>query len=175
MPEPAAAVPEVDPEAFIAPGATVVGRVSLAREASVWYGSVLRGDVEPIAVGEATNIQDLTVVHVDPGLPTRIGPRVGIGHRCIIHGCTIEEECLIGMGSIVLSGAVIERGSVVAAGALVTEGMRVPAGTLAMGVPAKIVREVDEKLRRRIERTWRDYVELSRAHRLDRYSVFGVR
>lgn len=167
--------PEVHPEAFIAPGATLVGQVTVARDASVWYGSVLRGDVEPITVGEATNIQDLTVVHVDPGMPTRIGPRVGIGHRCIIHGCVIEEECLIGMGAIVLSGAVIERGSVVAAGALVTEGTRVPGGSLAMGVPAKVVREVDEELRRRIERTWRDYVELSRAHREGRFSVIGDR
>jgi carbonic anhydrase/acetyltransferase-like protein (isoleucine patch superfamily) len=162
-------VPDVHPQAFIASGATIVGRVTLAEESSVWYGCVLRGDIEPISIGERSNIQDLTVVHVDDGLPTRIGPRVGIGHRCIIHGCTIEEDCLIGMGSIVLSGAVIEKGSVVAAGALVTEGTRVPAGSLVMGMPARVVREVDDELRGRIEHTWREYVKFSRAHRAGLY------
>lgn len=163
-------VPAVHPEAFIAPGATVVGEVTLGRESSVWYGCVLRGDVAAIELGEASNLQDLTVVHVDAGEPARIGPRVGVGHHCLLHGCTIEEECLIGMGAIVLSGAVIERGSVIAAGALVTEGMRVPAGSLAMGMPARIVRPVDDALRKRIEHTWRNYVRLAREHRAGRYA-----
>lgn len=164
-------VPQVDPDAFIAPGATVVGRVELGPGASVWYGCVLRGDIEPIIVGESSNLQDHTVVHVDQGLPTRIAPRVGVGHRCLLHGCVIEEECLIGMGAIVLSGAVVETGSVVGAGALVTEGTRIPAGSLAIGVPARVVRPVDDDLRRRIERTWRDYTELARAHRSGRFQA----
>jgi len=173
MTDPTTIVPEVHPDAFIAPGATVVGRVSLAREASVWYGCVLRGDIEPITIGEQSNIQDHTVVHIDAGLPTRVGARVGVGHRCLLHGCVIEDETLIGMGAIILSGAVIETGSVVAAGALVTEGTRIPAGSLVMGVPARVVGEVDEELRGRIERTWRDYVELARHHRSGRYGAAG--
>ncbi len=162
-------VPEIHPDAFIAPTATLVGRVTIAKDASVWFGCVLRGDIEPISIGEATNIQDNSIVHTDPGLPTRVGARVGVGHRCLLHGCVIEDECLIGMGSIVLSGAIIETGSVVAAGALVTEGMRVPAGSLVMGVPAKVVRPVDDELRRRIAFTVEDYLELARAHRAGEY------
>lgn len=157
--------PEVHDEAFIAPTATVLGNVKIGREASVWYGCVLRGDLEPIVIGERSNIQDHTVIHIDQGLPTRIGARVGVGHRCLLHGCVIEDECLVGMGAIVLSGAVIESGSVIAAGALITEGMRVPAGSLVMGVPAKVVRAVDEALRERIDRTWQDYVVMAREHR----------
>jgi carbonic anhydrase/acetyltransferase-like protein (isoleucine patch superfamily) len=120
--------PNIHPDAFIASNATVLGRVTVAREASIWFGCVVRGDIEPITVGEQSNIQDNTVVHIDPGLPTLIGARVGVGHRCLIHGCVIEDECLIGMGATVLSGAVIETGSVIAAGALIAEGTRVPAG-----------------------------------------------
>ncbi|NIN72339.1 MAG: gamma carbonic anhydrase family protein [Gemmatimonadetes bacterium] len=161
--------PRIHPDAFIAPTATVLGRVTVAREASVWFGCVVRGDIEPITIGEQTNIQDNTVVHIDPGLPTRIGARVGVGHRSLIHGCVIEDECLIGMGATVLSGAVIETGSVIAAGALITEGTRVPAGSLVMGVPAKVVRPVDDELRSRIELTWRDYVRLARAHKAGRF------
>ncbi len=167
-------VPEVHPDAFIAPNATVVGRVTIAKDASVWFGAVVRGDIEPITIGEATNIQDNSILHIDPGLPTRIGARVGVGHRCLLHGCVIEDECLIGMGSIVLSGAVIETGSVVAAGALITEGMRVPAGSLVMGVPAKVVRPVDEELRGRIEYTVEDYLRLARAHGAGEFSAAMV-
>jgi len=157
--------PDIHPETFIAPNATVVGRVTVEREASIWYGCVVRGDIEPISIGEQSNIQDLTVIHIDPGSPTRIGARVGVGHRCLLHGCVIEDESLVGMGSIVLSGAVVETGSVIAAGSLVTEGTRIPAGSLVMGVPAKVVRPVDDELRRRIEMTWRDYLWLAQQHR----------
>ncbi len=161
--------PDVHAEAFIAPTATVLGNVKIGREASVWYGCVLRGDLEPIVIGDQSNIQDHTVIHIDLGLPTRIGARVGVGHRCLLHGCVIEDECLVGMGAIVLSGAVIESGSVVAAGALITEGMRVPAGSVAMGVPAKVVRPVDDTLRERIDRTWQDYLQMAREHRAGLY------
>lgn len=163
------ATPDVHSEAFIAPNATVLGNVKIGREASIWYGCVLRGDLEPITIGDQSNIQDHTVIHIDQGQPTRIGARVGVGHRCLIHGCVIEDECLVGMGAIVLSGAVVETGSVVGAGALITEGMRVPAGSLAMGVPAKVVRPVDEGLRERIDRTWQDYVVMAREHRAGLY------
>jgi carbonic anhydrase/acetyltransferase-like protein (isoleucine patch superfamily) len=161
--------PDVHPEAFIAPNAVVLGRVTLQREASIWYGCVVRGDIEPILIGEQSNIQDHTVIHIDKGYPTQIGARVGVGHRCLLHGCEIADECLIGMGAIVLSGAVIETGSVIAAGSLVPEGMRIPSGSLAMGTPARVVRAVDDELRERIDRTWRDYIDFARQYREGRF------
>jgi carbonic anhydrase/acetyltransferase-like protein (isoleucine patch superfamily) len=155
----------IDPQAFIAPGAWVMGDVTLGPKSSVWYGCVLRGDMDRIVVGEATNIQDGSIVHVDTGVPALIGARVGVGHRAILHGCTIEDECLIGMGSILLNGVRIGTGSVVAAGAVVREGMEVPPGSLLMGVPAKVVRSVDEELRARIRGTWQHYVAEAERHR----------
>jgi len=133
--------------AFIAPGAVVLGDVTLGPHSSVWYQAVLRGDMAPITIGEATNIQDGTIVHVDEGKPATIGARVGVGHRVILHGCTVEDECLIGMGSVLLNGVVIGTGSVVAAGAVLPEGMVVPPGSLVMGVPARVTRGVDAELR----------------------------
>lgn len=155
----------IDPDAYVAPGAWVMGDVTLGQRASVWYGAVLRGDMDRIVVGEDTNLQDGTIVHVDEGRPALIGARVGVGHRAIVHGCTVEDDCLIGMGSVLLNGVVVCAGSVVAAGAVVREGMVVPPGSLVAGVPGKVVREVDDGLRDRIRATWRHYVELARRHR----------
>ncbi|MGE0354438.1 MAG: gamma carbonic anhydrase family protein [Gemmatimonadales bacterium] len=162
-------MPTIHRSAFIAPGAVVLGDVTVGEESSIWYNTVMRGDVDRIEVGSQTNIQDLSMVHVDEGVPCTIGSRVGIGHRAIIHGCTIEDDCLIGMGSIILNGARIGTGSVVAAGAVVPEGMKVPPGSLVMGVPARIVRQVDSELARRIEGTWRHYVERAREHKAGKY------
>jgi carbonic anhydrase/acetyltransferase-like protein (isoleucine patch superfamily) len=134
--------PEVASDAYIAPNATVLGRVRIGPGSSVWFGTVIRGDTEEITVGENTNLQDLTVVHADLGKPTSLGNMVTVGHRAIIHGCTIEDECMIGMGAIVMNGARVERHSIVAAGAVVLEGFRVPTGTLVAGVPAKVLREL---------------------------------
>lgn len=159
----------IHPTAFIAPGAVVLGDVTLGAQASVWYGCVLRGDMDRIVVGAQTNVQDGTIVHVDEGRPALIGARVGIGHRAIIHGCTIEDECLIGMGSVLLNGARIGTGSVVAAGAVVPEGMVVPPGSLVMGVPAKVARPVDDGLRARIRGTWEHYVAEAERHRAGRF------
>lgn len=161
--------PTIHRTAYVAPSADVVGDVTIGREASVWYQCVLRGDVEPITVGARTNIQDHTVVHADHGLPTRIGAEVGIGHRALIHGCEIEDGSLIGMGAIVLSGAVVGAGAVVASGALVTEGMHVPGGQLVVGVPARVVRPVDEDLRARIAWTVENYARLKEGHRAGRW------
>jgi carbonic anhydrase/acetyltransferase-like protein (isoleucine patch superfamily) len=158
-------MPTVHPTAFIAPTAAVMGDVVLEEESSVWYAAVLRGDMAPIRIGAQTNIQDGSVVHVDEGFPCTVGRRVGIGHRVILHGCTVEDECLVGMGSIVLNGARIGRGSVIAAGAVVPEGMQVPPGSLVMGVPGRIVRPVDAALAERIAGTWRHYVQQAQAHR----------
>ena len=157
--------PRIDPTAFIAPGAVVLGDVTLGPRSSVWYQAVLRGDMAPIVIGAATNIQDGTIVHVDEGKPATIGARVGVGHRVILHGCTVEDECLIGMGSVLLNGVVIGTGSVVAAGAVIPEGMVVPPGSLVMGVPAKVARPVDDALRARIRGTWEHYVVEAERHR----------
>lgn len=165
--------PRVDPTAFIAPTAVVLGDVTLGPRASVWYTSVLRGDMAPITLGADSNIQDGSVVHVDEGVPCRVGERVGVGHRVILHGCTIEDDSLIGMGSVLLNHVTIGRGSVVAAGAVIPEGMQVPPGSLVMGVPGRIVRSVDADLSERIVETWKHYVEQARAHRAGRYPIFG--
>lgn len=130
--------PEVDPEAFVAPGATVAGRVRLEGGASVWFGCVVRGEYEDVHIGRDSNVQDLSAVHADPGFPVRIGERVTIGHRSVIHGCTIEDDALIGMGAVVMNGAVVGEGAVIGAGAVVTEGTRIPPRCLAVGVPAKV-------------------------------------
>jgi carbonic anhydrase/acetyltransferase-like protein (isoleucine patch superfamily) len=158
-------MPVIHPTAFIAPTASVMGDVTIGADASVWYGAVLRGDLEAISIGDETNIQDLTMVHADPGVPCRIGRRVGVGHRAILHGCVVEDQCLVGMGSIILNRACIGSGSVVAAGALVPEGMMVPPGSLVMGVPGRIVRPVDAALAERIAGTWARYVAHAKRHR----------
>ncbi|HEY3286384.1 MAG TPA: gamma carbonic anhydrase family protein [Gemmatimonadaceae bacterium] len=141
----------------------LIGSVTLGRDASVWPTAVLRGDSDTIVIGDETNVQDGTIIHVDPGKPVRVGNRVTIGHRAVIHGCTIEDDCLIGIGAIILNGAVIGTGSMVGAGAVVAEGMKVPPGSLVLGVPGKVVRPVDAELRARIERGAKSYVEKIRA------------
>lgn len=161
--------PRIHPTAWVAPGAQVIGDVTLEEASSVWYNCVLRGDVAPIRIGKATNIQDLTMVHVDVETPCTVGDGVGVGHRAILHGCRVEDGSLIGMGAIVLSGAVIGAGSVVAAGALVTEGTRVPPGRLIVGVPGRVVREVDEELRGRIALTVDHYRAFKEGHRSGRW------
>jgi carbonic anhydrase/acetyltransferase-like protein (isoleucine patch superfamily) len=165
--------PRIDPTAFIAPSAMVMGDVTLEAESSVWYTSVLRGDMAPILVGSQTCIQDGTIVHVDAGVPCTIGPRVGVGHKVILHGCTVEEDSLIGMGAILLNRVVIGKGSVVAAGALLTEGTVVPPGSLVMGMPAKVVRKVDEALAARIAHTWKHYIDQARRHRSGAFPIAG--
>lgn len=168
-----AEAPRIHPTAFIAPTASVMGDVTVGEDASVWYGAVLRGDMAPIVIGPQTNIQDGTIVHVDEEVPCIIGAKVGVGHRVILHGCIVEDECLIGMGSVLLNEVRIGRGSVVAAGAVVPEGLTVPPGSLVMGVPGRIVRQVNEALAQRIQETWSHYVEQARAHKAGRYPVYG--
>lgn len=164
-------MPTIHQTAFVAPTAVVMGDVTLGPESSVWYTSVLRGDMAPIVIGARSNIQDGTIVHVDAGFPCTIGERVGVGHKAILHGCTVEDGCLIGMGSILLNGVRIGTGSVVAAGAVVPEGMQVPPGSLVMGVPGRIVKQVDPELAARITGTWQHYVEQARDHREGKYPL----
>ena len=154
----------IDPEAFIAPNATLVGEVRVGRESSIWYGAVLRGDMEPIFIGSRSNIQDGTIVHVDVDMPVRIGDGVSVGHRAVIHGCTIEDGCLIGMGAVVLSGSRIGTGALVAAGALVREGTVVPPGVLVAGVPGKVLRELTGEERARVAANSASYVEYTKRY-----------
>ena len=132
--------PEVDPAAFITEGTYLIGSVKVGPKSSVWYGSVLRGDISPIIIGEGTNIQDNSTIHVDHKLPCIVGNYVTVGHNVVLHACTIEDEVLIGMGATILDGAVISKGSIVGANALVPQGFKVPPNSMALGVPAKIVR-----------------------------------
>lgn len=132
--------PRRDASVFVAPGAVVVGDVTLAAGVSVWYNAVLRADGSPIVIGEESNLQDGVVCHVDADAPLIVGRRVSAGHNAVLHGCTVEDECLIGMSATVLSGAVIGTGSLVAAGSVVLEGTVVPPGSLVAGVPAKVRR-----------------------------------
>jgi carbonic anhydrase/acetyltransferase-like protein (isoleucine patch superfamily) len=159
----------IDPTVFIAKGAIVLGDVQIGSGSSVWYNSVLRGDTDRITIGAQTNIQDLSMIHADPGVPCVVGNRVTVGHRVILHGCLVEDDCLIGMGAIVLNGAKIGSGSVIGAGALVLENTDVPPGSLVLGFPAKVVRQVDETMRARIEHAWRHYVEKAQRHKAGDY------
>lgn len=151
--------------AFIHPDAHVLGDVTLGARVSVWPTAVLRADGDTIVIGDDSNVQDGTVIHVDPGVPTTIGKRVAIGHRAIVHGSTIEDDCLIGMGSILLNGVHVGAGSIVGAGAVCPEGMKIPPGSLVLGVPAKRVRDVTEAERERIAHTVAAYVALQERHR----------
>lgn len=143
---------------WIAPTATVIGNVELQDDASVWFGAVLRGDSEPIVIGPQSNIQDLTVIHTDPGFPASIGRGCTIGHRAILHGCTIGENSLVGMGAIVLNGAVIGRNCLIGAGALVPERKSIPDNSLALGTPARVVRELDAAAIEQLRQTAAHYV-----------------
>ncbi|MFD7710490.1 gamma carbonic anhydrase family protein [Streptomyces sp. NPDC059785] len=157
--------PELDPEAFAAPTSVVLGEVTLHRGASVWYGAVLRADCGPIVIGADSNIQDNCTLHVDPGFPVTVGERVSVGHNAVVHGATVEDDCLIGMGATVLNGAVIGTGSLVAAQALVPQGMRVPPGSLVAGVPAKVKRPLTDEEREMISLNGTMYAELAKTHR----------
>ncbi|WP_093801994.1 gamma carbonic anhydrase family protein [Streptomyces sp. Wb2n-11] len=157
--------PRTDPSAFAAPTSVVIGDVTLGAGASVWYHAVLRADCGPIVLGVDSNIQDNCTVHVDPGFPVTVGDRVSVGHNAVLHGCTVEDDVLVGMGATVLNGAHIGAGSLVAAQALVPQGMRVPPGSLVAGVPAKVRRELTDEEREGIKLNAAMYVELARSHR----------
>nr|HQV32504.1 gamma carbonic anhydrase family protein [Calditrichia bacterium] len=153
------------PQAFIARGAQVIGDVRLAAGASVWYNAVVRGDINYIEIGQRSNLQDGVIVHLENFLPCIVGNDVTVGHGAILHGCTIEDGCLIGMGAIVLSGAKIGRGSVIAAGALVKENAEIPPFSMMVGMPAKLLRTLDEGALQTNLKWAAKYVALSEVHR----------
>jgi carbonic anhydrase/acetyltransferase-like protein (isoleucine patch superfamily) len=135
--------PEIDPTAWIAPDANLIGRVGIGREASIWFGATLRGDNEQIRVGDGSNVQEDCVLHTDMGYPLEIGANCTIGHKAMLHGCTIGDGTLVGMSATILNGARIGKGCLIGAGALVTEGKVIPDGSLVMGAPGKVVRMLD--------------------------------
>jgi carbonic anhydrase/acetyltransferase-like protein (isoleucine patch superfamily) len=158
--------PEVAESAWVAPNATLVGAVTLGERASVFYGAVLRGDMDSITIGDDTNLQDNVTMHVDHGVPATVGARVSVGHAAVLHGCTVEDDCLIGMSATVLNGAVIGAGSLVAAGSVVLEGTVIPPRSLVAGVPAKVRREITDEEFAKIRRNADSYLALSAAHKL---------
>jgi carbonic anhydrase/acetyltransferase-like protein (isoleucine patch superfamily) len=158
--------PSVAQSAYIAPGATLIGDVEIGEDASVWFGCVLRGDVGPIRIGARSNIQDLTMGHTTDHISNlHVGEDVTVGHRVILHGCRVEDRCLIGMGAILLDNAVIGAGSLVGAGALVPSRMDIPPGSLVLGSPAKVIRPVNDREIKMIEEGAAHYVENARRFR----------
>lgn len=157
--------PEIAADAFVAPTATLIGRVTLSGSASVWYGSVLRGDNDVIEIGERCNIQDGCILHTDPGHPLTLGREVSLGHGAVVHGSEIRDNVLIGMRATVLNGCRIGSYSLIAAGALVRENSDIPPGSLVAGIPGRIVREVSDEERALIDRIAESYYRKSGSHR----------
>ena len=158
------AEPKLGEGAWAAPSADLIGDVRLGARASVWFGAVLRGDNTPLILGEETNFQDGAVGHSDAGFPLTIGARVTVGHQAILHGCTVADDCLIGMGARILNGAVIEPECIVGAGALVTEGKRFQRGSLIVGAPARVVRQVTDEEKQALRESAAHYAEKARRY-----------
>ena len=156
--------PTIHPSAFVAPGADIIGQVRLAKDSSIWFGCVLRGDVNRIEIGEATNIQDGSILHVDDDHPCLISDHVHVGHHVNLHGCVVGRGAMIGIGAIVLSGARIGAEAIVGAGSVVLEGTRIPPRTLAVGAPARVVRKVTERDLRYVRRWVAKYMQLAKAY-----------
>ncbi len=160
---------DIHDSAFIADTASVVGNVRIGMNASVWFGAVLRGDMCPIVIGDNTNIQDNTVIHVDWDMPAIISPNVSVGHSVVIHGAKIGSNCIIGMHSTVLSGAEIGENCIIAAGAVVMQGQKVPANSIVMGIPAQVKKQVDAKTLEHITKNWQIYCEYAKEFRQSVY------
>jgi carbonic anhydrase/acetyltransferase-like protein (isoleucine patch superfamily) len=158
------AAPVVDPSAWLAPTATLVGDVTVGPRSSIWYSAVLRADQDAITLGARSNVQDGSVLHTDPGFVLRVGDGVSVGHRAVLHGCTVEDDVLVGMGAVVMNGAVIGAGSLVAAGTVVLAGTQVPAGSLVAGLPGKVRRALTDDERAAVRRNADHYVGLAARH-----------
>lgn len=161
--------PEMAPDVFLCPGVEIIGQVRLASRANVWFGSILRGDINRVEVGQATNIQDQCILHVTHEAACRVGSWVTVGHRAVLHGCDIEHGCLIGMGAIILTGAKVEAQSIIGAGSVVREGEVIPPASLAVGVPAKVVRPLSKEEMRLGEKHARGYLDLVRQYQSGKY------
>ncbi len=157
--------PKISDSAFIAPGARVIGRVELGENVGIWYNTVVRGDVDIVKIGPRTNIQDACVLHEDKGAPLIIGAGVTVGHKALLHGCTIEDGAFIGMGAIILSRAKIGAGALVGAGSLVLQDQEIPPGMLALGSPAKVIRELSEKEKESFREMAERYMQRAREYK----------
>ncbi|MFZ1500641.1 MAG: gamma carbonic anhydrase family protein [Giesbergeria sp.] len=157
--------PQIAPSAWVADSAQVIGAVTLGEDASVWFGTVVRGDTESITIGAGSNVQDASVLHADFGQPLVIGERVTVGHKVMLHGCTIGDESLIGIGAVILNGAKIGKNSLVGAGALVTEGKEFPDGSMILGSPAKVVRQLAPEQQEGLRNSAQHYVDNARRFR----------
>ncbi|MCL5780298.1 anhydrase [Desulforamulus profundi] len=157
--------PKIHASAYIAPGAVVVGRVDLQENVSIWYNSVVRGDVDRVSIGRGTNIQDGCLLHQNEGVPLVIGEEVTVGHGAILHGCTIGDGCLIGMGAIILTGAKIGPEALIGAGSVVKEGQEIPPGVLAVGSPARVIRSLSDEERSGLRESARHYRMMAEQHR----------
>lgn len=163
--------PHLDPGGWVAPGAVLIGAVRLGANASVWYGSVVRADGDTIDIGAGSNVQDGCVLHADPGLPLTVGAGVSVGHRAVVHGCTVEDDSLIGMGTVILNGARIGPGCLVAAGTVVREGVIIPPNSLVAGVPGVVRRELSAEQQESLRENARTYVDLAARHRREEDEV----
>lgn len=158
-------LPQVSEKAYVADNVAITGDTKIADDANIWFGVTMRGDLNHISIGKNTNIQDNTVVHVDTDYPTTIGDDVTIGHLCIIHGCIIEDNVLVGMGSTLMNGSVIKKNTIIGAGSLVTEGKEFPEGVLLVGRPAKVIRELTEEEIQGIKKSAEMYVANSKVYK----------
>lgn len=154
--------PKIDKTVFVAENTSIIGQVNISAHSGIWFGTIMRGDINHIDVGEYTNIQENSTIHVDHDFPTIIGDKVTVGHNCIIHGCTLEDNTLIGMGSTILDGAVIRKNSIVGANSLVTMNKTFPEGVLIIGSPAKVIRNLTEEEIDNIEKSANTYAELAK-------------
>ena len=151
--------PKIDPNSWAAPNSVIIGRVELKNNSNIWFNTTLRGDLEPIVIGENSNIQDGSVIHTDPGCPTIVGNGVTVGHMVMLHGCEIDDDCLIGIGSTILNKTKIGKNCIIGANALVTENKIIPERSLVLGSPGKVIRQVTDEEIEHIKENARDYVE----------------
>ena len=158
-------VPEVHPEAWVASNATIIGKVKLEKDSSIWFNAVLRGDIEPIIIGENSNIQDGSVLHTDPGYPLTVGKGVTVGHMVMLHGCQISDDTLIGIGSIILNNAKIGKNCIVGANTLITENKIIPDNSLVVGSPGRILRKVTDEEIKAILENGKHYVDISKKYK----------
>ncbi|MBI4550945.1 MAG: gamma carbonic anhydrase family protein [Candidatus Latescibacteria bacterium] len=158
-------IPIIDPSAYVADTAVLIGAVTLGKQASVWFHTVIRADDEPIIIGDGSNIQDGTIIHIDPGYPTILGKYVTVGHRAVVHGAEVADHVLISMGSIILTGAKVGENSIIGAGALVTERMVVPPNSVVLGIPGRVVRQVTDEQVERIRQTAEAYIERGQVYK----------
>jgi len=158
-------LPNIHTTTFVAPGAVIVGDVTIGEKSSVWYQCVLRADIQRIVIGAGSNIQDGTVIHLASDIGTIVGDHVSVGHRAMLHACEVKDECLIGMGAIIMDGAVVGARSLVAAGSLVPKGMQIPQGSLVMGSPARVVRALSDEEQTDLRKLAEKYIRVSAEHR----------